>query len=255
LLLLAPRSILQIGCRLYLVSRQGDANVSGKAFAFVLCRAMTVLLAMALWPAQAQDRPAADILFAHPHLSGVPLGSELTYRLERSPSDTKRLGEPFGDDIKLVVKSVAASGTRDIDLQIFTGERARDIHSITELTGNPVLVIFLDRAVSDMVRLTGGKAAYFKNRFRAALRDSATSEATRAEFEGKMLDATRVVVRPFVGDANAGRMLGYEGSQFEFLLAEAVPGMLLDMKSKFVSTMPDAPKIEERIFLKSSAPP
>ena len=226
--------------------------MSGKAFAFVLCRAMAVLLAMAPWPAQAQDRPA-DILFARPHLSGVPSGSELTYRLERSPSDTKRLGEPFGDDIKLVVKSVAASGTRDIDLRIFTGERAREINSITDLTGNPVLVIFLDRAVSNMVRLTGGTAPYFKDRLRAGLRDKATSEATRAEFEGKMLDATRIIVRPFVDDANAGRMLGYEGSQFEFLVAEAAPGMLLDMKSKFVSTLPDAPKLEERIFLKSSS--
>ncbi|GAU86553.1 hypothetical protein [Bosea sp. BIWAKO-01] len=226
--------------------------MSGKAFAVLLCQVMALVLATAPWPTQAQETPV-DILFARPHLSGVSSGTELTYRLERLPSDTKRLGEPFGDDIKLVVRSVAASGSRDIDLRMYTGERARDLLSIPDLTGNPVLVIFLDRAVSNMAQLTGGTTPYFKDRLRAGLRDKATSEATKAEFEGKMLDATRIVVRPFVDDTNLGRMLGYEGSQFEFLVAEAAPGMLLDMTSRFVSTLPDAPKLEERIVLKSAS--
>jgi hypothetical protein len=216
---------------------------------------MAAWLAMALSPAQAQAQDApADILFARPHLSGVPAGAELTYRLERAPSDTKRLGAPFGDDIKLLVKSVPASGARDIELQIFTGDRAREPISMTELTGNPVLVIFLDRAVSNMAQITGGSAPYFKGRLRLGLRDKAMAEATKVEFEGRMLDAKRIVVRPFADDAMAARMLGYEGSQFEFLVAEAAPGMLLDMTSRFVSTLPDAPKLEERIFLKSSRP-
>jgi hypothetical protein len=227
--------------------------VSGQAFAFVFCRIMAMLLAMAPWPAPAQDAPA-DILFARPHLSGVPSGTELTYRLERSPSDAKRLGAPFSDDIKLVVRSDPASSPRDIELRIFTGERARESMSMTGLTGNPVLVIFLDRAVSNMAHLTGGSAPYFKGRLRVGLRDKATAEAASVEFEGKMLDAKRIVVRPFVDDAMAARMLGYEGSQFEFLVAEAAPGMLLEMTSRFVSTLPDAPKLEERIVLKSSRP-
>lgn len=213
---------------------------------------MTMLLVLAPWPALAQGKPV-EILFSQPHLSDVPAGTELTYRLERSPSDAKLLGEPFGDDIKLVVKSVAASGSRDVDLRIFTGERARDVNSITDLTGNPLLVVFLDRAVSNMVRLTGGKAPYFKSRMRAALLDQATSEATKVELEGKMLDAVRITVRPFVGDPNAGRMSGYEGSQFEFVVAETAPGMLLDMTSSFESAMPNAPNLKERIFLKSSS--
>lgn len=225
--------------------------MTGKAFAFLLCRVMAVVLAIAPWSAQAQEAPV-DILFVRPHLSSVSSGTELTYRLERSPSDTKRLGEPFGDDIKLVVRSVAANGSRNVDLQVFTGERARERMSITDLTGNPVLVIFLDRVVSNMAQLTGGTAPYFKDRLRAGLRDKATSEATKAEFEGKMLDATRIVIRPFVDDTNIGRMLGYEDSQFEILVAEAAPGMLLDMTARFVSTLPDAPKLEERIFLKSA---
>ena len=226
--------------------------MSKNAFALLLCRALMLLLVLAPWPSQAQERPV-DILFIRPHLSSLPAGAELIYRLERTPYDTARLGEPFGDDIKLVVRSVAANGGRDIDLRIFTGDRAREVNAITDLTGNPVLVIFLDRAVSNMVRLTGGNAPYFKDRLRTALRDKATSEAIKTEFEGRTLAATRIVVRPFDEDANAERMLGYQGAQFEFLVAQDVPGMLLDMKSSFVSTLADAPKLEERIFLKSSS--
>lgn len=225
--------------------------MSGQAFASVLCRAMAMMLAMASLPVQAQDAPA-DILFARPHLSGVPSGMELTYRLERLPSDAGRLGPPFGDDIKLTVKSAAASGARDIELRIFTGERAREPISMTDLTGNPVLVIFLDRAVSNMAQLTGGSVPYFKGRLRLGLRDKATAEPTSVALDGRTLDARRIVVRPFVDDAMTARMLGYEGSQFEFLVAEGAPGMLLEMTSKFVSTLPDAPTLEERIFLKPS---
>ncbi len=225
--------------------------MSGQAFAFVLCRAMAMMLAMALLPARAQDAPA-DILFARPHLAGVPSGAELTYRLERLPSDAARLGPPFGDDIKLTVRSAPASDARDVELQIFTGDRAREPISMTELTGNPVLVIFLDRAVSNMAQLTGGSAPYFKGRLRLGLRDRATAEPTSVVFEGRTLDARRIVVRPFVDDAMAARMLGYEGSRFEFLVAEDAPGMLLEMTSSFGSTLPDAPKLEERIFLKPS---
>ena len=226
--------------------------MSKNAFALMLCRALALLLVLAAWPSLAQERPV-DMLFMRPHLSSLPAGAELIYRLERSPSDTARLGEPFEDDIKLAVRSVGANGGRDIDLRIFTGDRAREVNAITDLTGNPVLVIFLDRAVSNMVRLTGGKAPYFKDRLRAALRDKAVSETIKTEFQGKTLDATRIVVRPFDDDANAERMLGYQGSLFEFLVAQDAPGMLLDMKSHFVSTLVDAPKLDEHIFLKSSS--
>jgi hypothetical protein len=225
--------------------------VSGQAFACVLSRAMAMMLAMASLPVQAQDAPA-DILFVQPHLSGVPSGTELTYRLERLPSDEGRLGPPFGDDIKLTVKSAPASGARDVELQVFTGDRAREPVSMTEMTGNPVLVIFLDRAVSNMAQLTGGSVPYFKGRLRLGLRDKATAEPTSVVFEGRTLDAKRIVVRPFIDDALATRMLGYEGASFEFLVAEGAPGMLLEMTSRFASSLPDAPKLEERIFLKPS---
>ncbi|KRE15784.1 hypothetical protein ASE63_16240 [Bosea sp. Root381] len=214
------------------------------AFAFALC-------AVTMMSAHAQDAPA-DILFMRPHLAGLPAGAELIYRLDRKSSDTARLGEPFSDDITLTLGTAAPDGSRDVSLRIFSGERARAVDGLAGLTGNPVLVIFLDRAVANLARLTGGKAHYLKARLRAALRDQATSTAATAEFAGRTLEATRIVVRPFADGAEAGRLLGYEDSEFAFLVAEAAPGMLLEMKSSFVSTLPDAPKLEESIALKSA---
>src|SRR5699024_2400816 len=101
----------------------------------------------------AQDSPV-DLLFSRPHLSPLPAGAELVYRLERDPSDQSRLGEPMADDIKLLIRSVAPDGGRDVDIELFTGARGRTVNGITGLSGNPLLVIFLDRAVADMVRLT-----------------------------------------------------------------------------------------------------
>lgn len=219
--------------------------MSRTAFAFALCAALMVV------SARAQDVPA-EILFMRPHLAGLPAGTELTYRLDRKSSDPGRLGEPFSDDITLSLGAAAPDGSRDVGLRIFTGERAREVDALGGLTGNPLLVVFLDRAVANLVRLTGGKAPYLKARLRAALRDQATSAATKAEYEGRTLEATRIVVRPFADGAEAGRLLGYEDSEFAFLVAEAAPGMLLEMKSSFTSTLPDAPKLEERVVLKST---
>jgi len=210
-----------------------------------------LVLACMPYPASGQERPA-DILFSRPHLSNLPAGTELIYELERKSSDPARLGPSFNDEIALVITAAARNGGRDVDLRVFTGERERKIDSITEMTGNPLLVFFLDRAVSDMARLTGGTAPYLKDRLRAGLRDKAVSEPVKVAFEGKTLDATRITVRPFENDMNTARMLGFEGSRFEFVLAEAAPGMLLEMSSHFSSTMPDAPKLEERIVLKSA---
>lgn len=222
--------------------------MSGAALA--ACRVFALLLAVLPSVACAQDSPV-DLLFSRPHLSPLPAGAELVYRLERDPSDQSRLGEPMSDDIKLLIRSVAPDGGRDVDIQLFTGARGRTVNGITGLSGNPLLVIFLDRAVADMVRLTGGTAPYFKDRLRAGLREKATSEPAQATFDGKTLDATRIRVRPFVDDTNVARMLGYEGSEFEFLVAAEAPGMLLEMHARYSSPLAEAPRLDERILLKS----
>lgn len=209
------------------------------------------VIASMLSPAAADPvkRTAVDLLFESKHLDLLGKGMEAVYRLDRTVSDAKLVGEPFSDDIRVAVKDVDASGKREVVVRLFTGERARDPHTETDLTGNPLLVVFLDRSVSNFAIVGGGNRNYLKQQFRDALRDKADVQPTKVEYGGKSVDGYRITVTPFVTDKNAQRMLGYEGSKFTFVISEAVPGYFVDLHAGFESTTKEAPKFEERIKL------
>ncbi|MEQ1711653.1 MAG: hypothetical protein ABL908_09640 [Hyphomicrobium sp.] len=208
-------------------------------------------LAAAIGSASADPvkRTAVDLLFESKHLELLGKGVEATYRLDRTVTDANLVGEPFSDDIKVAVKDVDAGGKREVVVRLFSGERARDPHTETDLTGNPLLVVFLDRSVSNFGLVGGGNRNYLKQQFRDALRDKADVQPAKVEFDGKTVDGYRITVTPFLGDKNAQKMLGYEGSKFAFLISDAVPGYFVELHAGFVSSVKDAPKFEERIKL------
>ncbi len=195
---------------------------------------------------------AVELLFERKHLAALDGGSEIAYRFERATSDPKMLGEPFADTIRLTITAVAPTGTREVALDVFTGDRARTVQNVPDLTGNPMLVLFLDRTVSNMSQLAGGARPYFKDRIRAGLRDKAVIEPTTIAYAGKTVDAFRIAVTPFIGDANAGKMLGYDGAKLTLVVSEAVPGHIVELTSLFESAIPDAPRLEERITVAGS---
>lgn len=222
-------------------------TLRGLMFAAVVMLAAGANLAPAM--ADAGKRSAVDLLFESKHLELLNKGTEASYRIQRTVSDAKMLGDPFSDDIKIGVNAVDVEGKRDVVIKIFTGERARDPRVETGMTGNPILVFFLDRAVSNFALVGGGNRNYLKQQFRDALRDKADIQKTTVEFGGKSVDAYRVSVAPYVEDKNARRMLGYETSIFTFVVSEAIPGYFVELVSTFASALPDTPKFEERITL------
>lgn len=212
--------------------------------------AVAAIMAVSMASAAVADpvkRTAVNLLFESKHLELLGKGMEARYRLDRTVSDAKLVGEPFSDDIRVGVKDVDAAGKRDVIVHLFTGERARDPHTETELTGNPLLVVFLDRAVSNFAIVGGGNRNYLKQQFREALRDKADVQPAKLDVDGKSVDGFRITVTPFATDKNAQRMLGYEGSKFTFLVSDAVPGYFVDMHAGFESTNKQAPTFEERI--------
>lgn len=192
---------------------------------------------------------AVEMLFETKHLSNCNQGEDLKYRFQRSVSQPELLGQPFSDDINLAVKAVNADGSRNLVMSVFTGERARDPLPVPEMTGNPLLVLFLDRMVNNYHSLAGGAQPYVKQQIRAALRDKAKVEPVKLDYSGKTVDAFRVSVVPFLGDPNASKMSGYEGSEFTFVVSPAIPGQFAMMISKFESGLKDSPKLEERMTL------
>ena len=192
---------------------------------------------------------SVDILFERKHLTNVGAGTDLVYKFERTVSATDLLGQPFADDIKVEVKKVANDGSRTVLVKVFSGDRAREPQPIDELTGNPVLVVFLDRAVSSYMSVAGGKTPYLKDKFRTALRERATVDQVKVKLGDKTVDAHRVSVSPYAADLNAPKMRGYENSKFSFVVSEAVPGQFVELLATYENTAKGAPRLEERTLM------
>jgi hypothetical protein len=210
-----------------------------------------VLAGTALQPGALAKEPesANAALFEVNHLDKVGKGEELHYRFQRTVSEAKILGQPFSDDIKVAVTGVGADGLKEVRIDIFTGERARDPQTEPNRTGNPIVVVFLERAVNNFGILAGSNRNYVKQQFIKALRDRGKLEPVSVEYKGKTVSGYRMVLEPFRGDRYADRMDGYDISRFSFVMSDEVPGYFVEMASNYESSKPHAPKLDERITL------
>lgn len=200
--------------------------------------------------AEVAAKPSSvDILFERKHLTNVGPGATLAYRFERTVSAADLLGQPFADEIKIDVKKGASEGTRDVVVKVFSGDRAREPQPIDELSINPVLVVFLDRAVASYMSIAGGKMPYLKDKFRTSLRERATVLPVKVKLADKTMDAYRVTVTPYSGDLNASKMRGYENSKFSIVVSDAVPGHFVEMLATYENTVKEAPRLEERTLM------
>ena len=122
--------------------------------------ALVVLVASAGVVGAAGPVPSpSEVLFDTPHLNKLDAGSKVSYRLEQVVSEPRLIGAPIFDDITIAVERVSDDGKRDVNVAVFTGERARPEQKLAGLTGNPLLVVFLDRAIRSYAMIAGGKTA------------------------------------------------------------------------------------------------
>lgn len=205
----------------------------------------------AAWAAQDMPKPA-EVLFDRPHLAKVEAGQTLTYNLVRKTDQPELAGPGYEDQINVRINAVEDNGTRDLTVDVFSGDRKRDPQNITGMTGNPILVFFLDRAVFDYAGVAGGKRPYLKNRFKIALSKSATIEPVKVRYEGVEHDGYRVVITPYTDDLNKEKMRGYEGSRFQIVLSEGVPGHFVKFVSDIMSSQELAPGIHEVTVLEGA---
>lgn len=217
-----------------------------------LLHALPILaVALAVGPAAAQPaKPGVvDLLFENKHLANVSVGDKLSYRFTRNVTKPDVLGASFVDDVSVDIRKIDGDGTRVVDVRVFTGARARDPQVIDGLTGNPILVVFLDRSVSSYMAIAGGKVPYLKDRFRSALRDRASIEPVKVRLGDKTVEGSRVTVQPYAGDPNASKMFGYENSKFEIVVSDAVPGHFVALTAKFDNASAEAPKLDESFVM------
>jgi hypothetical protein len=200
-------------------------------------------------PATSTQPTAQNMIFEHKHLANVDQGAALGYRFNRIVSNAQLLGEPFSDEVTVKVVGVRPTGEKDVDLQVYTGERARELQKIPNATINPVFVVYFDLAVSTLTQLTGAKYGYLKTIFTHGFKDKSKIEPVKIDYKGKTLDAYRVTMLPYVGDPEATKLQGYEGAKFTMIVSDQVPGEVVQMTSVYESTIKEAPKLEERFTL------
>ena len=220
-------------------------------------------LVVALWSGMAfaapDDKSAAEdksgkpnpveMVFEHKHLQNVDPGKEIVYKFNRTVSNPQMLGEPFSDDITLKIKAEKPDGGRDVDLQIYTGERARDLQQMPDRQHNPVFLVYFNQAVSSFGMLSGAKTPYLTRLFSVGFKEKSKVEPVKVDYKGKQVDAYRITMAPYKGDRNEAKMQGWESAQYVLVLSDQVPGQIVDLVAKYDNKYTPNMQITERITL------
>jgi hypothetical protein len=182
---------------------------------------------------------ATDLIFEHKHLAKVEAGKQIDYKFNRVVSDPKIFGQPFSDDITLKVVAEKEDGKKDVDLQIYTGDRARELQKLEKFTINPLFAVFFSQAVSTFNQLAGGQVNYLQRSFSDGWL-KAKVEPIQADYNGKKINAYRISMTPFVGDKYESKMQGWEGAKYQVVVSDEVPGEIVDLYAKYHNRYPPA---------------
>ena len=211
----------------------------------------------ALTAATDQAEPSAQgLLFDANYLLPLAAPSRLLYAYSHKSGDPERFGKGFDDEVALKLSASAdGSGQKDVLLDVFTGERERVLGPLTHVSGNPVVMMFLERDVSQMNMHVGGQSVYFRNVIRLAFREAARLEPATFAWDGKQVNGTKIVIQPFLGDTNGERMQLFRTKTYEFIVSDAVPGGIYAMHATVGDDRPDAkaPALDTTLTLKGIA--
>ena len=173
-------------------------------------------------PGGEQITAAERLIFLTDHLHGVAAQTELDYALIDSAQPTRST-----DVVKvLVVSPDNAKG----DAQVSDHSGSVNL-PIGGLQCNPAIIYFLEHDIAEMQGLTGGQRRYFQQRLRLALAAGPQIESVPSAIGGKPVSARRIVVQPYLNDPNAERFAQYTGKRYTFLLADSVPGQVVQIRT------------------------
>ena len=182
---------------------------------------------------------ATDLIFEHKHLAKVGAGKQIDYKFDRQVSDPKILGQAFSDDITLKVVADKEEGKKDLELQIYKGDRARDLQKLEKFSINPVFAVYFSQAVSTFNQLAGGQSNYLQRSFSDGWA-KAKVEPIEVDYNGKKIKAYRITMTPFVGDKYESKMQGWEGAKYQVVVSDEVPGEIVDLYAKYHNRYPPA---------------
>ncbi|WP_448954804.1 hypothetical protein [Labrys neptuniae] len=175
---------------------------------------------------------AATLLFEEPQLGKTTVNQVLTYAYHRKSADDKRYGASFEDIIRLTLEQGDGPQTRTVRVQLFSGSNRRAAGPFENMSGNPVLSLFLEHHIGILAQVYGANPRYFKTAIRLALRDKAEVTPAEIPFENRILQGWRVSIEPFSSDPDKARMNGLDTLRYEFLVAKDLPGEIANIEVK-----------------------
>jgi hypothetical protein len=211
-----------------------------------------VALMLAALPALAEDAPkpatvtqanaaapptASDLLFDYPQMKNTTPGSAITYDyLRRSGIAKGPFGAPLEDTVTLKIEPGKSPEARDISVVMFSGLNRVPAGPFEDMTGNPVVSLFLENHLRGLSRVLEANPRYLKLAIRKGLRERATVTPTKVSFGGREVDGWRVVTKPFAGDAMEQRMRGMDDMTYTFITAPSVPGEIVSIEASSKSS-------------------
>lgn len=176
--------------------------------------------------------PTQELLFDKPYMSSVQAPSKMVYSFKSATADDSRYGRSFDDQASMTVEANKDDATRrDVSIRLFSGDRERELPGITGVSGNPILMVFLERDMSRMKMHVGGQPVYYRNRIRAALRENAKVEPAAITYGGKTVNGSRISIRPFLEGPLSDQLQLFKNKIYEFTVSEAVPGGIYQIRS------------------------
>lgn len=170
-------------------------------------------------------KPAEQLIFIQDHFAGLKAPADLVYAYEKKGTLVPAHAEDIHVRLKHGDKGVLTAVVADAN-----GETPLSVSA--PMQGNPVIIYFLEKDISEMHRLTGGQPRYFQKRIRLALAAGPEIKAVKAQWAGKMVDAREVVIRPYADDPNHARFEKLVGKTYMFVLSGKVPGSVVSVTSE-----------------------
>ena len=188
---------------------------------------------------------AAEVkLWLDDHLENIRQPSRLYYEFVKSGS----YEEGFTDSVYLDITRVNDDDTKDATVEFFSAERRQQVN----VTGNPVLGLYMEGDVYEMKRLTGGSWRYFQRRVKLAFANAASVEEVSFRYGGEEVRGEKIAIQPYLNDPRRRQFEEFAAKSYEFILSDAVPGKLFQIKTVVPDQDdPARPLLQETLTLQS----
>ena len=179
--------------------------------------------------AQENISDAEKRVFMTDHLKNVAGPATLNYQFLKSGA----LEQGFEDQVSVSIKPASAGAGKNCHVEFLTGERQyRQLPEVIEnATGNPIILAFLERDLSEMKRLTKGQPNYYRKRIRMALAENAAAKPVTIKLAGKEVPGSEIVLTPYEDDPARPRYEKYSNKSYTITLSDDIPGGVYKMHS------------------------